>query len=95
MTRVGQGKVVARRFSRGSFLSAMTARDVLTEEREILTVIKGGARTSDEQDEPPTPTAADRAARTVAGQGIASRGPRSWRRRWPRPIPRCRCRCRY
>jgi hypothetical protein len=51
---VGQGKVVAQEILARKLLVRYDGpRDVLTEEREILTVIKGGARTSDEQDEPP------------------------------------------
>jgi cell fate regulator YaaT (PSP1 superfamily) len=56
MTRVGQGKVVAQEILARKLLVRYDGpRDVLTEERDILTVIKAGARSSsDESDSPPS-----------------------------------------
>lgn len=49
MTRIGQGKVIAQEILARKLLVRYDGpRDVLTEEREILTVIKGGARPADD-----------------------------------------------
>jgi cell fate regulator YaaT (PSP1 superfamily) len=55
MTRVGQGRVVAQEIlARKVLVRYEGARDVLTEEREILTVIKSGSKQGgDPSDQPP------------------------------------------
>jgi cell fate regulator YaaT (PSP1 superfamily) len=58
MTRIGQGKVVAQEIlARKLLVRYEGPRDVLTEEREILTVIKAGSRSSgaDGRDSSPAP----------------------------------------
>ena len=58
MTRIGQGKVIAQEILARKLLVRYDGpRDVLTEEREILTVIKGGVRPAedDADDERPAP----------------------------------------
>jgi len=60
MTRVGQGKVIAQEILARKILVRYDGpRDVLTDERDVLTVIKAGARSSadvdDESDAPRSP----------------------------------------
>ncbi|HET6327242.1 MAG TPA: regulatory iron-sulfur-containing complex subunit RicT [Planctomycetaceae bacterium] len=52
MTRVGQGKVIAQEIlARKILVRYEGPRDVLTDERDVLTVIKADARTSTEADD--------------------------------------------
>src|SRR5262249_35687305 len=52
MTRVGQGKVVAQEIlARKILVRYEGPRDVLTDERDVLTVIKGAARSAPERDD--------------------------------------------
>jgi hypothetical protein len=56
VTKIGQGKVVAQEILARKILVRYDGpRDVLTEEREVLTVIKGGARVAapEDDDSPP------------------------------------------
>jgi cell fate regulator YaaT (PSP1 superfamily) len=56
VTRVGQGKVVAQEIlARKILVRYEGPRDILTEERDVLTVIKAGARTSSETEDDSTP----------------------------------------
>jgi cell fate regulator YaaT (PSP1 superfamily) len=56
MTRVGQGRVVAQEIlARKVLVRYEGARDVLTEEHEILTVIKSGSKQGGDPSDPPPP----------------------------------------
>jgi cell fate regulator YaaT (PSP1 superfamily) len=62
MTRVGQGKVIAQEIlARKVLVRYEGSRDVLTEERDILTVIKSGPKQGgNSSDPPPKRTPAER-----------------------------------
>jgi cell fate regulator YaaT (PSP1 superfamily) len=64
VTKIGQGKVVAQEILARKILVRYDGpRDVLTEEREVLTVIKGGARAAaPEDDDSPSERRPDRDA---------------------------------
>jgi cell fate regulator YaaT (PSP1 superfamily) len=64
VTKIGQGKVVAQEILARKILVRYDGpRDVLTEEREVLTVIKGGARVAaPEDDDSPPERGPDRGA---------------------------------
>jgi cell fate regulator YaaT (PSP1 superfamily) len=63
MTRIGQGKVIAQEILARKLLVRYDGpRDVLTEEREILTVIKGGVRPADADADDDRPAAPERRA---------------------------------
>jgi cell fate regulator YaaT (PSP1 superfamily) len=64
VTRIGQGKVVAQEIlARKILVRYEGPRDVLTEEREVLTVIKSGGRAaSPDADEPPPERRSERDA---------------------------------
>ena len=68
VTRVGQGKVVAQEIlARKVLVRDEGPRDVLTEERDILTVIKGSKQGGSQADEPPAAALTPRSKLTFFG----------------------------